>query len=228
VEATLSTTEQKNIKTKLDAAAVIEKQAQAAKDYAEALTLATAEQEQFDREWDAIMDKGKGPPHGPAGPDRRVHSRERDHRQRQPRARAAQPRSAEGARPARRGEREHARWHHGQVRRIEGARRPARHAMQQQLTLWNQVGDAAGNFFSDLVMHGKSAFDNLRQYVKQLLADMISLFAKRWVLQLAAGGGRRRGTGAHRLDRQLRPAGLVTSVGRQLARGGISGGSGVY
>ncbi|NJD66230.1 MAG: hypothetical protein FIB00_13515 [Chloroflexi bacterium] len=53
---------------------------------------------------------------------------------------------------------------------------------------WNDISDAAGNFFSDLVMNGRSAFDNLRRWVKQLLADMVALFAKRWVLSIAAGG----------------------------------------
>lgn len=61
--------------------------------------------------------------------------------------------------------------------------------MQKQwITMWENVADAAGNFFSDLVMNGRSAFDNLRKWVKQLLADMIALFAKRWILNMAAGG----------------------------------------
>lgn len=53
---------------------------------------------------------------------------------------------------------------------------------------WNEVSDLAANFFTDLVMNGRDAFDNLRHWVKQLLADMVALFAKRWVLNLAAGG----------------------------------------
>jgi hypothetical protein len=61
--------------------------------------------------------------------------------------------------------------------------------LTEQQVVWNGLADAAGNFFSDLIMHGKSAFDSLRQYVKQLLADMIALFAKRWFLQLATGSG---------------------------------------
>lgn len=62
-------------------------------------------------------------------------------------------------------------------------------AMTRQLDFWTQIGDVAGNFFADLVLHGKSAFDNLRKWVKQLLADMIALFAKRWVLQMAGVAG---------------------------------------
>lgn len=59
---------------------------------------------------------------------------------------------------------------------------------QRWTAMWEQVSDVAGGFFSDLVMNGKSAFDNLRRWVKQLLADMIGLFAKRWILNMAAGG----------------------------------------
>jgi uncharacterized phage infection (PIP) family protein YhgE len=61
-------------------------------------------------------------------------------------------------------------------------------AARDQAAVWTQLGDAAGNFLSDLVMHGRSAFDNLRKWVKQLLSDMIGLFAKRWILNLAANG----------------------------------------
>lgn len=61
-------------------------------------------------------------------------------------------------------------------------------AMRTQASMWEQISDVAGNFFSDLVMNGKSAFDNLKKWVKQLLAEMVALFAKRWVLNLAAGG----------------------------------------
>lgn len=60
--------------------------------------------------------------------------------------------------------------------------------MREQASVWNELGDVAGSFFSDLVMNGKSAFDNLKKWVKQLLAEMIALFAKRWILNLAAGG----------------------------------------
>lgn len=53
---------------------------------------------------------------------------------------------------------------------------------------YGQMADVAGNFFSDLIMNGKGAFDNLRRYVKQLLADLIAMFAKRWILNIAARG----------------------------------------
>ncbi len=59
---------------------------------------------------------------------------------------------------------------------------------QPMLRVWDQLSDAAGAFFSDLVLNGKSAFDNLKSFAKDLLAQMIALFAKRWVLNLAAGG----------------------------------------
>jgi hypothetical protein len=45
----------------------------------------------------------------------------------------------------------------------------------------------AGEFANALTHGVGSAFDYLKQQAKQLLAEMIAIFAKRWVLQLAAG-----------------------------------------
>lgn len=59
--------------------------------------------------------------------------------------------------------------------------------MNRQAKLWDNIGDAAGRFFSDLVMNGKSAFDRLKAMLRDFLAELIAVFAKRWVLQLAAG-----------------------------------------
>lgn len=65
-------------------------------------------------------------------------------------------------------------------------------AAEEQLSVWRDLADRASQFFGDLVMHGKSAFSSLRDMLKQFLAEMVSLFAKRWILQLGAsmmGGG---------------------------------------
>lgn len=56
------------------------------------------------------------------------------------------------------------------------------------VSLWSQLGDIVGDFFADLIFNGKKAFESLRNLVKRLLADMIALFAKRWVLQMAGQG----------------------------------------
>lgn len=66
---------------------------------------------------------------------------------------------------------------------------------REERALWEGISDVVGTFFSDLVMNGKSAFDNLRRFVKQLLADMVALFAKRWVLQVAGVSGGASGGG---------------------------------
>lgn len=105
---------------------------------------------------------------------------------------------------------------------------------QQELgawvSMWTQVGDVAGNFFADLVMNGKSAFDNLKKWVKQLLAEMIALFAKRWVLQLAgvAGGA---GAGSDSIAGGLLNAGgsaLSTWAGGSLGIGGAGVGASMW
>lgn len=64
----------------------------------------------------------------------------------------------------------------------------AQEQMRDHLSVWNQLGDLAGAFFSELVLDGKSAFDSLKRYVKQLLAEMLAVFAKRWVLNMAGQG----------------------------------------
>lgn len=70
----------------------------------------------------------------------------------------------------------------------EEEKRVAEIRRANSIALWEEISDAAGNFFADLAMNGKSAFDNLKKYLKDLIAQMLALFAKRWVLNLAAGG----------------------------------------
>ena len=57
----------------------------------------------------------------------------------------------------------------------------------EQMRMWDSLTDAAGNFFGDLVVNGRSAFDNLRSSLKSLAADLIAFFAKRYLLQMVAG-----------------------------------------
>lgn len=58
---------------------------------------------------------------------------------------------------------------------------------REQLRMWEQLGNAAGDFFADLITNGRDAFGNLRQYVKRLWVDLMALFAKQWFLQIVAG-----------------------------------------
>lgn len=60
-------------------------------------------------------------------------------------------------------------------------------AQQEQLRMWDELGRAAGDFFADLIMNGKSAFGNLQDYAKRFLADLIAIFARQWFLQIVGG-----------------------------------------
>jgi len=75
-------------------------------------------------------------------------------------------------------------------------------ATRQELTAqadaWKSIGDAATNFFSDLVQHGQSAFGNLWKTVQKFFADLIAKFATKMVLDVVLGssGGIGGGGGA--------------------------------
>lgn len=59
-------------------------------------------------------------------------------------------------------------------------------AARGQLSIWTDLSSAAGKFFGDLIVNGKSAFDRLKQSVKEFAQEMIALFAQKFILQLAA------------------------------------------
>lgn len=93
--------------------------------------------------------------------------------------------------------------------------------MRQQGAMWDELAGRAGNFFSDLVMNGKSAFDRLRESIKSLIGDMLALFAKKWILNMAGDA-----TGAN-------AAGAGTTAGSMLSRfgpgaSGIMGTAGLF
>jgi hypothetical protein len=59
-------------------------------------------------------------------------------------------------------------------------------AIKDQLSIWGELGDKVGTLFTDLVEHGRGAFADLKSMVRSFFAEMVSLFAKRFVLQLGA------------------------------------------
>lgn len=67
--------------------------------------------------------------------------------------------------------------------------------LREQMGLWDSISTGAGNFFSDLVMNGKSAFDRLRDSLKSFAAELIALFAKKWILNLVGQGSLADGAG---------------------------------
>lgn len=105
-------------------------------------------------------------------------------------------------------------------------------SLKQQAGLWDSLSSAAGNFFSDLAMNGRSAFDNLRQSLKSFAADIIAFFAKRWVLQMVAGagmGGASTAASASLTSMNATPMGTMfggtagTAFGLSAAAGGLGG-----
>lgn len=58
--------------------------------------------------------------------------------------------------------------------------------LREQAGLWDDVAGRAGNFFADLVTHGRGAFDRLKDSLKSFAAELLAMMAKRWVLNIAA------------------------------------------
>lgn len=57
----------------------------------------------------------------------------------------------------------------------------------ESVAMWTKVSSIAGNFFADLILNGKSAFKKLGDEVKAFAAQILALFAQRYVLQMVAG-----------------------------------------
>ena len=96
----------------------------------------------------------------------------------------------------------------------------------EQASVWNQLGDAAGVFFSDLVMNGRSAFDNLKRMLKSFLAEMLAIFAKKWVLNMVGQGGMAGQVGQGSLAGSVLNAGLNwAGTGTGVLSSAVAGGS---
>lgn len=91
----------------------------------------------------------------------------------------------------------------------------AKQAREEQLSVWNEVSDRGARFFADLALSGKDAFKSLKDSLKSFAAEMIALFAKRWILQLGASL-----TGNTALSALAGNAGQGTLAGTLLSSGG--------
>jgi hypothetical protein len=58
--------------------------------------------------------------------------------------------------------------------------------LHDQAAVWTQISDAASSLFIDLATNGDEAFKHLGDSAKHFMAELIGLFAKRLILQLAA------------------------------------------
>jgi hypothetical protein len=100
--------------------------------------------------------------------------------------------------------------------------------LKQQSQMWDQLSSKAGQFFGDLVMNGKSAFDRLRSEVRSFAQEMIALFAKRWILQMAAGAAGGGSTAAGAALGNQAESSLMSSLGGTVMTGAanyMAGGS---
>lgn len=104
-----------------------------------------------------------------------------------------------------------------QIRRI---------AEQNYLRMWDEIATRGAEFFTDLVLHGRDAFKRLGEQLKQFAAELIALFAKRWILQMAAGV-----TGNASLAAAAQSAGQGTLAGSFIGNGATAStgiGSAIY
>lgn len=105
-----------------------------------------------------------------------------------------------------------------QIGRGEGIRQAQAQAaqdLQNQLSLWDEVSDRGARFFYDLALNGKDAFKSLKEGLRSFAAELIALFAKRWILQLGANL-----TGNTALSALAGNAGQGSLAGTLLSSGG--------
>lgn len=81
-------------------------------------------------------------------------------------------------------------------------------AREEQLSLWNDIAQRGSQLFSDLATKGKSAFDVLKNALKDFAREMLALFAKRFILQIGAAA-----TGSAALGSQAASTGSGTLAG---------------
>lgn len=87
-------------------------------------------------------------------------------------------------------------------------------AAKQNLAVWDDIADRGARFFDDLIFSGKKAFDSLKDFLKSFARDLISLFARRWILSLGANA-----TGSGDLASVAASAGGSTLAGSVLSAG---------
>lgn len=62
----------------------------------------------------------------------------------------------------------------------------ARAQAQTMASVWDEVASRGSTFFADLLFDGRDAFKNLERSAKDFARELISIFAKRYILNLAA------------------------------------------
>ena len=94
----------------------------------------------------------------------------------------------------------------------------------KELSLWNEISDKGSKLFTDMLTSGKNAFSTLKDALKSFAKEMLAFFAKRYILQMAAGA-----TGSGSLAAQAAGmdsgGGLVGSAVSGL--GSLVGGTGI-
>lgn len=58
--------------------------------------------------------------------------------------------------------------------------------LRNQVGAWDDLSSRGARFFYDLALSGKDAFASLKQSLKSFAAEMVALFAKKYILQLGA------------------------------------------
>ena len=107
----------------------------------------------------------------------------------------------------------------------------AQQAMRDTVSVWNELADAGGNFFANLLQNGREAFSGLRSSLRQFLAEIVALFAKRWILQIGAsllgssGAGLALANTAGTIGNGSIAGSLLSSAGSILGGTGVIGGA---
>ncbi len=101
----------------------------------------------------------------------------------------------------------------------------AQQAIKEDVGIWNSLADGAANFAGNLTKGVGSAFDSIRNSLRQFATDLIALFAKKFVLNIGAsllagtGAGSALAQQAGQLGQGTVGGSLLNSIGNPFGSG---------
>lgn len=72
------------------------------------------------------------------------------------------------------------------IKAVIAAHLDLQQAQQENIQTYDKLSSIGASFFADLALHGRSAFESLKKSLESFAAEIIALFAKRYILNMVA------------------------------------------